>query len=368
MNDVHSLVTQIADKYLGHWKPSGDTDILVNCPFHPAEFGRHTHTLAISTEHGAWLCYSCGASGGLPYLLKQLKIPVSRREMLLEPVRHAVERQRERVRTPKAFDYITPTPLPEVMLGIYQHCPSELVAAGFDPDVMYEYDVGYDHTHHRITWTVRDNEGNLAGIHGGSSHAKPKYLPYELKHFDPEVRRRIKQYEYKKSLYLWNMDRVWAMGYHDHGIRVNLVEGFKAGLWCIQHGFPNTVAIMGSRLSARQAEWLKRLGAEVVLFLDNDKAGWSGACAAYKMLTPGCRVRFAMYPEPYYPDGYDPEGEPFVFHQPDDLDGYEVERALTEPVLKPQWLKIPVHKDAWRIVHEQFSSKRRAREAPRSPR
>tara|TARA_Y100000310_G_scaffold305892_1_gene346556 strand:+ start:327 stop:1433 length:1107 start_codon:yes stop_codon:yes gene_type:complete len=368
MNDVHSLVTQIADKYLGHWKPSGDTDILVNCPFHPIEFGRHTHTLAISTEHGAWLCYSCGASGGLPYLLKKLKVPGSRREMLLEPVKHAVEKQRERARKPRAISYTTSTPLPEVLLGVYQHCPTDLVNAGFAPEVMYDYDVGYDHRHQRITWPVRDNEGNLAGIHGGSAYAKPKYLAYELKHLDPEVRRLVKGYEYKKSYYLWNMDRVWAMAYHDHGVRVNLVEGFKAGLWCIQYGFPNTVAQMGSRLSFRQAEWLKRLGAEVVLFLDNDMAGWRGACAAYTMLTPGCRVRFAMYPEPYYPDDRHPDEGPVTFHQPDDLGPGEVERALVEPVLKTEWLKVPAHKDTWRKVRDEFSSKRRARKAARTSR
>lgn len=354
MSDVRSLVIQIAEKYLGHWKPSGDTDILANCPFHEAEFGQHTYTLCISVDHGAWLCYSCGASGGLPYLLKKLKLPASRREMLLEPVRAAVERQRERTRAPRAISYTTSTPLPEALLGAYQRCPTELVRAGFAPDTLFEYDVGYDQRNQRITWPVRDNEGNLAGVHGGSSHSKPKYLAYELKHFDPEVRRLTKKYEYKKSHFLWNMDRVWAMAYHDHGVRVNLVEGFKGGLWCIQCGFPNTVAQMGSRLSFRQAEWLKRLGAEVVLFLDNDKAGWRGACASYMMLTPGCRVRFALYPEDT--------------HQPDDLDPDEVEWALTEPVLKPEWLKIPAHKDTWRKVRDEFSSKRRAREASRPSR
>ncbi len=55
-----------------------------------------------------------------------------------------------------------------------------------------------------------------------------------------------------------------------------IVEGFKACLWLLQHGYWNTVALMGSRVSRRQMQLLFRLRANFVLFLDRDPAGLQG--------------------------------------------------------------------------------------------
>ena len=332
---VHSTVTDVTSKYIGQWKQSGDENIVANCPFHEQRVGGHKYTLSINTNNGFWLCFSCGARGGLPYLLKLLEVPAVVRDLLIEPIQGDLGK-RVQTEINLAKDVFSALyPLPEAMLGLYDYCPPDLVEDGFDPTYLQDHDVGYDLDHRCVTWAVRDLYGVLAGLYrripGGRG---AKYLAYEHKDLHPSVQPLVQGYTFKKSRHLWNMDRVYPRLYYERGAVVIVCEGFKAGLWCIQHGYEDTVAIMGSMVSRIQLELLKRIGGTVILFLDNDDAGRQGALTAYARLISSCPVHFAMYPH--------------GVHQPDDLSPDDLDRVLENPVSRSEWIQEPANHEAWR--------------------
>ena len=84
--------------------------------------------------------------------------------------------------------------------------------------------------------------------------------------------------------------------------QVILVEGVADALRCIEAGFPQTVAVLGSALYDEQAAWLTRLRLEeVVVVGDNDEAGakfaaqvkkrFSGLAAAVRIFHPPVHVK-----------------------------------------------------------------------------
>jgi len=349
---MEDTVHDALQRYVGgRIKPSGN-NLLVNCPFHPWSPGQHKFTLSVSVVHGQWVCFSCGESGGFPRLLKKLEVPASVRDDILDPVKYLMQRPTKPSLPTHRDPFAAEHSLPEAVLGVYEFCPVSLVDEGFDEVLLQDFDVGYDFSQDRVTWPVRDLYGTLTGIMGrGVDGTYPKYKGYKREDYDDETQSLIRGYEFRRSLFLWNMDRVHASLYpRRHPGVVVLCEGFKAALWCIQHGFQHAVAIMGARISFTQAEMLRRLGADIIIFLDEDDAGVKGSIAAYDMLRRSCRVEFAMYPE--------------EAHQPDDLDPDELHDVLNNPVTLKAWLDIAFHNEMWeewRNRRYEFSQKRRRR-------
>jgi DNA primase len=99
----------------------------------------------------------------------------------------------------------------------------------------------------------------------------------------------------------------------DPNATVFIVEGFKACMWMLQAGYKDTVALMGSYISDRQQMMLHRLSTNIVLFLDNDKAGREAAVWVGELLFKPMRGRITVvqYPqedEDTQPDDYLPDG------------------------------------------------------------
>jgi len=359
MRGMEDTVRDTLERYVGgQLKPSGN-NLLANCPFHDWSPGQHRFTLSVSVVHGQWTCFSCGEGGGFPYLLKKLQVPGTVRDDILDPVKFLLQRPTKPSLPLHRDPFAAEHTLPEAVLGVYEFCPIELVDDGFDEALLQDYDVGYDYSQDRVTWPVRDLYGSLTGIMGrGPDGSYPKYKGYKRHDYDEETQTRIHGYEFQRSLFLWNMDRVHPRLYPQRNpSAVVLCEGFKAALWCVQHGFPNTVAIMGARLSFTQAELLRRLGADIIIFLDEDDAGVKGSVSAYDMLRRACRVSFGMYPADA--------------RQPDDLDPDELHDTLNNPATLQQWLDIDFHKETWeewRTRRYELSQKRRRRATPHQPR
>lgn len=79
------------------------------------------------------------------------------------------------------------------------------------------------------------------------------------------------------------------------GTRIILVEGlFDYAILC-QLGYPS-VASMHARVTSAQAQILKEIGAPVVIFYDNDKAGQEGTALAVKDLKGFVPVLGVTYP------------------------------------------------------------------------
>jgi len=140
---------------------------------------------------------------------------------------------------------------------------------------------------------------------------------------------------------LWNYNRVYPrlLGVSDPNVTVYIVEGFKACLWMLQAGYMNTVALMGSYISDRQQMMLHRVNANVVLFLDNDKAGREAAVWVGELLWKPMhgKVSVVQYPKEdvdTQPDDYLVEGIHQMVSQPISFNQYVQQEVANNPVLK----------------------------------
>jgi hypothetical protein len=317
--------------------------VLTKCPFHKGGEERKA-SFSINLESGVWHCFTCHEPGGerskdggnLRQLLTKLSVPESTLDSELKIIEPMLE-QKQRLfkieqrdfftdRDPFKADYV----LNESILGVYRFCPSKLVNDGFDPALLQDMQIGYDRSHDRIMFPLRDMYGNLAGFSGGVTELTkvqtPKYKVYQGRRYD-EINKRWIPGDYSQRFdelypdyrcenhdFLWNYNRVYPrlLQVSDPAATVFLVEGFKACLWMIQSGFINTVALMGSYISDRQQKMLHRLGCNVVLFLDNDHAGIRATFNVGNLLWRPMygRVQVVPYPEEdedTQPDDYEVE-------------------------------------------------------------
>jgi DNA primase len=108
---------------------------------------------------------------------------------------------------------------------------------------------------------------------------------------------------FKKSQVLFNLHRACATGVRT----VIVVEGFFDTFAVHQAGYPAVVALMGSTLSARQAELLMHAFDRVLLMLDGDEAGRQGTAMITRTLAPRMPVSVITLGEGAQPDQLAPE-------------------------------------------------------------
>ena len=282
-------------------------------------------------------------------MLKLLGVPAHVIDSELKDIRQELDGNKRRLNWKKKAEWVAKDPflaatiLPEAILKPFEWCPTKLVETGFQTEWLRYMDVGYDRNNDRITYPIRDLYGNLAGVSGGAavSGQYPKYKVYQGQHKDPDSGRMIPSdygkwfdetypdYEFHNHHYLWNYDQVYPKMFFGREVNpsIILVEGFKACLWLLQCGFLNTVALMGSSLSDRQASLLQRVQVNIILFLDQD---WAGRRATRKigrkLRTTQQGVFIAQYP-------YAEEC------QPDHLSPAEVTASIQGAQTYPQWEK-----------------------------
>jgi DNA primase len=340
---VSSEVLELFRRNLpGRLRQGAGGNYLTTCPFHK-DGHEGTPSFSVNAEKGVWHCFTggcpSGGGGGIGKMLEMLGKPRSAVEAELAVVRPVLE-QAERIGKSRILNFNAANPdpfaadfvLPEACLGVYLRRPEALLARGFDEGVLFRAGVGVDPESGRTTYPVRDVHGALAGVVGGAAgpHHEPKYLVYGRKEFGEWVGELYPVYECKKGRFLWNLSP-GGVGYKS----IIVVEGYKACLWLVQNGFPNTVALMGSAISEEQQRLLHRTGASVVLFLDNDRAGRGATLRVGELLWAPMygKVTVAQYPARCA------GGE-----QPDDLGPGDVARALSGAVQYTQHLRSEVEK------------------------
>lgn len=274
-------------------KKSGEGQILVQCPFHKGGQERKP-SFSVNVDEGLFHCFTCHESGNIPMLLRQLGLPAHSIDAEIAPFKDQLAASRAMKKLKKEAAFIANDPfrastvLSEAIISGFQWCPTQLTQAGFSWEWLQYLQIGVDRRNQRITYPIRDIYGNLAGFSGGATMAgqNPKYKVYRGKTksfdgahvipsdygewFDDEY----PQYEFQNHDYIWNYDKVYPrIKFSQEVETIIVVEGFKACIWMLQHGFRNTVALMGSYLSERQKQLLLRVNANVLLFLDNDEPG-----------------------------------------------------------------------------------------------
>jgi DNA primase len=308
-----SDILQAVIPYLGD--PVGSSsrgNYKFKCPFHKGG-EESSPSFYLHGEEGVSFCHACNQGWSLLSLLKDLgagrKTLTNAAELLGPP-------KKKSVKSILRKNLIEVPALPEELLAIFELCPVELIEEGFEKLVLQVLEVGYDEAHTRITYPIRDHKGRLVGVSGRNEDGYgPKYKIYttELEAFLDGYKGR----DLEKSWFIWNLHNIYPdyfLGDCEEPIIV--VEGFKACMWCIQHGFLKTVAIMGSYMSNEQARLLGRMGVDVMIFLDQNSAGIAGTKRSYDALKKYCGVKEVRYPR---------NGN----LQPDDLEEDELIRAIS---------------------------------------
>lgn len=306
-------------------RPSGGSNWIGFCPIHGETKGASKPSFSFNEATGQWNCFTgCGA-GGLPQLLRKLHKSDEYIDRTMERLRpHLKPVRLKKESAARGGLFTTDYPLPERILGMFEHAPVDLLNLGYDEQVLFDNDVGFDTERERVTYALRDLSGQLAGIVG-----KPvdpgeggKYRVYEQEIVDMGFR----GYHFKNRRFLWGWEKVYpAVYYNADPSPVCVTEGYKARLWLIQHGFPLTVALMGTGMSETQQMFLERLGTRIILCLDNDPAGRLGTSKiSYKLR--GLDVAVMRYPFPEAPK-----------LQPDDLTQEELGEAIHSPFTVRHW-------------------------------
>lgn len=291
MGHASSPIADIVAPYLDRPK-GGQRNLHARCPFH--EDSRPS--FSINVENGLWICGGCKLKGGLTTFFQYMGLSRNKIDTLIDPVRELLQqyRKKERRRNRNRFKDGDPFEgeqlLKESLLGLFDFAPLDLIDKGFDPKIIRSLDIGYDRRKDRIIFPIRDLYGNLVGVSGRSViDDEPRYKVYRggflddegTKHegdFGSEFDELYKGYQINPRNYLWNAHRVYpSILSNEEDEPIFIMEGYKAAVWMIQHGYPNTVATMGSYMSKVQRDILARLSGTKVLFYDNDHSGISGA-------------------------------------------------------------------------------------------
>lgn len=338
---MREQILEMASRYISTpMRPSGGNNVLTICPFHKGGQEK-TPSFSIDVVRGIFHCFTCHEAGDLRKMLRLMNVPRSHIDREFQVIQPFLDRERENYFLNKktAFhsrdmfraDFI----LPEEILGIYEWCPTNLLEAGFDQEMMRKLDIGFDRNTQRVMYPLRDMYGNLAGFSGGATTKDvwPKYKVYQGRRrgidgraqsgdFGEWFDEKFPAYVMKNHDFLWNFDRVWPRIMDDNNTTLYVVEGFKACMWMLQNGFENTVALMGSYISERQQYMIHRLGCTIAVCLDNDAPGRRASFTVADLLWRPMHGKIKVM---VYPEGEDDT-------QPDDYDGDSLRELTTNAV------------------------------------
>ena len=303
------IKTLLGDKVRFGTDASGN-NLSVHCPFHKGGQERKPSMYvyvgpATPFKHpGMSFCHTCNEGWSLTHLMRKLGVGGAVIEAARQIAEEAKPRKRlDRLRSGLDFDF---TNIPEEIMGLFEYTPKALLEEGFNKDLLKKYEIGFDRKRKRIIFPIRSHTGDLVGLSGRTVRGEfPRYKIYRQ-----ELHEILPNYALKKGKVLWGLNRFYQQRLYTSTPHPLVVcEGFKAALWCVQHGYPHTVALIGSHMSTEQEILLTRVSNEVVLFLDNDEAGIKAASNIMKRLN-GTEVRIANYGtnEPISPDDLDKTG------------------------------------------------------------
>lgn len=152
-------------------------------------------------------------------------------------------------------------------------------------ETLRAWEGGYDRLKRRVVFPVRRRDGALVGMVGRRvrEHQKPKYFNY---------------FEFDKGEYLF--------GEHLIGGKTLVVaEGLldAPSVWQALNEKGklteySVVSPMGAKVSPKQIEKIVKYADDIVLFFDNDSAGWEGQRKVCKKLQKQLVVRAIKYPTP----------------------------------------------------------------------
>lgn len=243
-----------------------DNEITASCPFAKI---RHTNgrdnnpSFSLNIAKGVFNCFSCGAKGTIEELVSfVLDISISEAMDILvelEYDRLAIEMS-ALSKEPNQYDEII---IPEGILSSFT-----LV----DPQV--EIYRGVIDDKECMIFPVRNHYGLLVG---GIARSVTGRFHKNLWHFH-------------KKKYLYGEHQI------TYDKPIILVEGPGDRNALTKCGIMNVVALMGAHISEEQADKLVSWTNELIVWLDNDNAGYDGTIKVHKLLDYRIHVRYVNIP------------------------------------------------------------------------
>ncbi|MCL2397537.1 MAG: DNA primase [Defluviitaleaceae bacterium] len=204
----------------------------------------------------------------------------------------------------------------------------------------------YDRFRDRLMFPIFDVTGKVTGFGGRIiGDGQPKYLN------SPES----PIFDKSRTLYGLNYARLAKTN------KLILVEGYMDVIALYQQGITNTVAALGTALTANHARILKRYCKEVIILFDEDEAGVRATLRAIPHLySAGLAVRVATLPDAKDPDEYLSRfGPQSLLAQLDrslDFVDFQVQTALQKYDLAVTTQRIAFLKEAAEIIGKLDSS------------
>lgn len=306
------------------------------CPFHDD----HNPSLSVDEDTQRFFCHACKAKGDvLTYVQKKLGCSLNEaiaslmRELNIEqpPLEELSESQKHHFslinslkfahqcfrssfaslkESDQAFKYFSSRAIPASI--------AEQFELGFAPDdwtylsrrvaspykdnftelslVIEKNDKAFDFFRNRIIFPIHDERGVVHGFGGRQikNDGGPKYL------------------NSKESILFSKSDLLYGLFQSKSAIRdarlVYVVEGYMDVLRMHEHGFHNTVSVMGTDFSKAHADKLFRLCDSIVFIFDGDDAGQEASVRALETCLPyliaGREISFIVLPSGSDPDDF----------------------------------------------------------------
>lgn len=311
----------------------GDNHV-ARCPFHEEK----TPSFNVSHSKQFYYCFGCSASGNaIGFLiafdhmefreavthlasLAGLEVPTlptdednHRFQNLYQVLESAAQYYRTALRNhPPAIDYLKSRGVsgmtaknfgigyaPGGWQGLQQntgnHSQPDWQAALTTSGLMIAKDSerAYDRFRDRIMFPIRNIQGQIIGFGGRSlGNAQPKYLN------SPETPL------FHKGTELYGLHE--ARQFSPKLTLLVVVEGYMDVIALHQHGITNTVATLGTAVTAKQVQKCLRYVNHVTFCFDGDRAGrqaaWKALTIALPLLREGIHISFLFLPEAEDPD------------------------------------------------------------------
>jgi DNA primase len=297
-------LVQLVSTYVPGLKKSG-RNWWACCPFH----NEKTPSFCIWPEDDRWKCFGCGAGGDVfAFVMRQENLDFPGALKLLAekagvPLEDRPRRPEDTARKRRLLDlhaaaslwfhsmllehpcgakardfverrHLTHQTVLDFQLGYapdaWDSLRSHLLERGYSIEeqlaagVLHESDRGqpYDRFRDRLIYAIRDAGGHIVAF-GGRDLGEDKKAAKFINSPQTEL--------FDKSATLYALDRAKnAIRQRD---QVIVVEGYADAIMAHQYGETNVVCSMGTSLTERQLEQIKRLTTNLVLALDPDTAG-----------------------------------------------------------------------------------------------
>ena len=290
-----------------------EKEFCFSCPYPSHSTGDETPSAYMNAETTAFMCHSCHARGNaVSFTSDILEVsPIEATRMLrqryapggIDPdsrdmVAEIKKIIAQRIPPKRAVNRI----LDESVLDEYrvnwtdiwdgyQHHHRSLVdfaeymivKRGFSPNVLDDWQFGFDNRTKRITLPVRDEKGNLVGVKARAMDGrKPKYLNFRDQTNDVT--------SFLKNEVVFGLDRARNNDPDYDLTHMIVVEGEFNVVAMHARNHTHCVSINGSYFGERQMQLLRLYADSVTLFFDTDTAGKDATQAVARELHPFMQV------------------------------------------------------------------------------